>query len=665
MKGISFVEQHVEKIVVGIAGAILLLVIATELMSSRSVPAGSATLTPGNVSEILDTKARSVEAKLNDGRVHAELGQERVQKVADEFTARLASSVSPKAPLPRVAPSLAGALLESETLADTRYRMPTIPPLSINPSVAQTSDAILAETFTHPENAGLAAMFPDHAASTAIDITFTTPSAFLDVKRTLEELRRSATDKKPPEAAPPSSWYQEAVYVVDVVFEREELLPTGAWGNRQRVAPLPDRLSFRSRIPRADLELRNEVFSKLSRPPLQYEILQPAFYPTKNEALFSEERLTAAATAQGGESREINRLRQRIADRGRQLSTTEEAIKNAGGPLDDDPKAPPRGGSGGARGGDGSGGGTGGGAGGGGDGSRRGGGGPPIGGGGGGLGGGGGGPMGGTGGGAGGGGTGDAQKDTLRRRLTRKAKELKEEIARLSTELEAKAPSGRKPTDSVEEARTLPDLAGLERVMVWAHDLSVKPQVSYRYRAFVEVFNPFFGRKSQLVADQAPYAASLVLRSEPSEWSQPVQVTPSSTFFVTNATTEGGALGLGTAEIEVFRLVEGVRRRQQFTVQPGDRIGRLMEPRRNETGPSIDFTTDWFVVAIIEDSTIERSEAERARASMVVVRRVDGGEELELRSPMSDSENPERRRLQDDVAMQPPAGAPPASGSGA
>lgn len=657
MKGISFIELHIEKIVVGVAALVLLGAVAVELMSGRSVTAGKETLTPSNVSEILDSKARAVESRLNDGRVHVELDRQQLPQVAMEFTEGLRRGVGQGPDLPRIAPSLAGALLDSDTLADTHYRMPVIPAPVINPTVTQTSDAILAETFAQPEFPGLAALFPDRGAAPALDITFTTPSAWLDVRRTLEELRRSDPGKNPPEAAPPSSWYQEACYVVDVVFEREELLPSGEWGNRQRVAPLPDRLSFRNRIPRADLDLRNEVLAKLARPPLQFEILQPDFYPTKNEAIFTEERLAAAGTATPGESREIARLRQRISDRQRQLALREEELRAAGGPLDEEPQQ--RGGDG-ARGGSGSGGS--------GEGGRRGGGA----GGGGGLGGGsggglgGGGPMGGGGamGGAGGP-SGDPAKDALRRRLTRLVKQLKEEIASLTAQLEEKVPSARRSGDQEDSAtKTLPDLATLDRVMVWAHDVAVRPQATYRYRAFVEVYNPFFGRKSQLVPQQASYAASLVLRSEPSAWSQPVQVTPSSTFFVTNATTEGGALGLGTADIEVFRLVEGVRRRHQFTVQPGDRIGRVVEPRRNETGPSIDFTTDWFVVAILEDLTLDRAETERARACMVVVRRVDGGDEIVLRSPPADAESPDRRRLIEESQAAPTAGVG-GGGSGA
>jgi len=533
-------------------------------------------------------------------------------------------------------------------VTDTWYRMPTVPQVALVSDVIQTSDAILEETFAAAENKGLASLFPERS-STAIDVTWLTPVGWLDLKALREELRRSEPNASPPLSAAPSSWYQEGTFLVDIVFEREELLDDGTWGNRKVVSPLPDRLSFRKRIPNASVELRNEILGTLARAVKQLEILQPEFYPTKNDS-FVAPGVTSdgGASGKGVEPREILRLRQRIVNAERRLMKLVETLTEAGGALGDDPKGAP---GGGASGGDG----------------RRGGGGsggggpPPRGGSGGGGIGGGGGVMGG-----GGAGSGDAQKDALRRQLTKRVKAATEEIAKFKAELEAKVPSAAKPAaDAEEDSKRLADLATLDRIMVWAHDLDVKPQASYRYRCIAEAFNPYFGRKHQLVGQQASFADAMVIRSAPSSWSNPVQVTPSSTFFVTSASTDGGALGLGTAEIEVYRLVEGVRRRQQFTLQPGDRIGRVVEPRRNEGGDSVDFTTDWFLVAIVEDSAAEGRDQDRAKGFFVVVRQMQGDDEIGLRSPLQDSESIDRRRLMEEaVTGQPTASGAPAAGGG-
>lgn len=691
MKGISFIEQHVEKIVVGVAAAMLLGAIALEVMSSRSLQAGSETISPSNVNEVLDNRAKGVETKLNDGRVHADL-PDAVPAISADFEKALAAGVSGGKPLPRIAPSLAGSLLDSDSRSDTWYRKPQVPMLSMIPEVLQTSDAITAETLAGPDAKGLAAILPPHASAAAVDLTWTTPAAWFDVRAMLDDLKKSEPNGKPhPLAAAPGAWYQEGCFVVDVVFEREELLPTGAWGNRQIVSPLPDRLTFRPKVAAAELaransttanpappnlDLRNEIFATLSKASKQFEILQPEFYPTKNEVFFSEEKLTAANAPKAGESREIQRLRQRVADRKKQLANREQALKDAGGPLEDEPPKPKGGnkpGGGGTGGGGGKDGGSGGAGGGGKDGGegggRRGGGGgvPPGGG-------------GGPGGGMGGGGamgpgspptnpgsSNDAARDALRRRLTKLVKQLREELTKFQSELNQLAPETKQEAENEAEDRKIPELTSKDRVLVWAHDLGVKPQVSYRYRSIASVYNPFYGRERQLVADQAKtLAQGIVLASEASGWSQPVQVTPSSTFFVTGANLDGGGTGgikMGTAEVEVYRLVEGVRKKERFTVQPGDRIGRLVEPRKNDSAPAIDYTTDWFVVAIVEDATADRAESERNKSCIVVVRRIDGTEDLLLRSPAADSASNDRRRLLDEEAAAPTVAVPPAKGS--
>jgi len=657
MKGISFVEHHVEKIVVGAAAAILVVAVATEVLSSRAVKVGNQTLSPSNVGETLDAQARAIESRLTDGRVPSEFAPERIPQVAGEFTERLAASVSASPTLPRIEPTLAGVLLDSESLSDTWYRMPTVPTLSIVSEVMQTSDAIVEETFELPDFKGLAALFPNRASAVAFDITWTTPAAWIDLAALRAELRKADAVARPPLAAAPSAWYQEGTFIVDVVFEREERRLDGTWGNRQVVQPLPDRLSFRSRIPRADIDLRNEVLATLSRPVKQFEILQPEFYPTKNDAFISPEHAGTTTPGVEIEPRDILRLRRRIADKDREIARRDERLKEIGGPLEDDAT---RGrdsggsqGSGGSDGGRGAGGGGRGPGGGGGGGGR----GP---GGGGGLGGG---PAGGTGAG-GGGASGDAQKDAERRRLTRLLKSLREDRERLQADLESKVPSA-KPDDAEAVVRTIADLASMERVMVWCHDVKVSPEVSYRYRAVAQVFNPFFERKRQLVSQQSSYSDPLVLVSAPTAWSEPVQVTPSSTFFVTGGSLDGGALGLGTVEVEVYRLVEGVRRRQEFTVQPGDRIGRLVEPRRSEGGDAVDYTTDWFVVAIVEDTAVERAEHDRSKGYVVVVRQLEVGDGVNLRSPDSDSGSSDRRRLMEEAVLaQPTVTAPPSGTEG-
>lgn len=674
MKGISFFEQHVEKIVVGVAALGLVTVAGMELLSGRSVKSGSVELTPSNVNEVLDARAKAIEGGLSDGSARIKLDDKPLPLVAAEFTERLAKPLASAAPLPRIAPSLAGSLMDSDVLTDTWYYEPKLAAVRMGPDVMQTSDAIPASVLTDKEHEGLAAYFPDAGSAAAVDVTWLTPWATLDLKALKAELRRADQDAKPPRAAVPTAWFNEGTYIVDVLFEREELQPGGAWGKRTVVKPLPGHLTYRPRLGAADLTLRDQVMRQLASPARQLEILQPAFYDTRNDSFIQPGSAPEAGAANLAEAREIMKVRRRLDDVVRDIAKTDEKLKEAGGPLEPDDLrkkdkdqnkggagAPAGGGggfggAGGPAGGSGGSGGSGSGGGSGGNGKRGGGGGnvPPPGGGG--LGGGGGGgvmgPPPGSGAGAG-----DDSKKELRLRLTRKLKELKETAARYQKDLDAKAPAAA-PKEG-EKTPTVTDINREDTIPIWAHDLDVKPESTYRYRCIVQVYNPFFGRKRQLVPQQVGLSDAFVLASEASGWSNPVQVTPPFIFFVTGAAAEGGSLDLGTAEVEVYRLIEGVRKRQQFTVQPGDRIGRVVTPRKTEGGAPVDFTTDWYVLAIVEDLAGDRGPADRQRPAFVLVRRAGQDERLELRVPVTDSENADRRRLQDEAALAPTAAAPP------
>lgn len=194
-------------------------------------------------------------------------------------------------------------------------------------------------------------------------------------------------------------------------------------------------------------------------------------------------------------------------------------------------------------------------------------------------------------------------------------------------------------------------LAGDDPIQLWAHDIDLRPGATYRYRFILRVYNPFFARKRQLVEEQGHLADQLVIDSVVSDWTDPIEVTPQVAFFVTRATPGDGPLGLGSAQIEVFRLHEGRWRREVFAVSPGDRIGRLVEPTRDrETEPSVDFGTEWFVVDIVDDPTGE-ARSDRSRPALVVLQRIGSRERFEVRDPAADQSSQKRQRLYRDFTV--------------
>ena len=114
---------------------------------------------------------------------------------------------------------------------------------------------------------------------------------------------------------------------------------------------------------------------------------------------------------------------------------------------------------------------------------------------------------------------------------------------------------------------------------------------------------------------------------------------------VIRANDEKGSMGLGEARVELYRYENGARRTQQFTVQPGERIGRMV----NIGGDQVDFQTDWYLVDVISDpSATGGSGLDEEDDATVVCRRLDGTE-ARIRVPSRQRVDSQRTRLKIDA----------------
>ena len=228
--------------------------------------------------------------------------------------------------------------------------------------------------------------------------------------------------------------------------------------------------------------------------------------------------------------------------------------------------------------------------------------------------------------------------------LTKKLNRLMQEIERFETQLSALNPEAKMELETGNEVE-LKDVATADEMLVWAHDLGVEPGKTYRYRCRILMFNPFFARGRQLLPDQQGLAESFEIASAVSEWSSPVQVAPPVEFFVVRASDGGGSLGMGEARIELYRYEGGARRTEQFTVQPGERIGR-----KARVGDSmVDFQTDWYLVDVIDDPAADgRSGVDAKDDATVICRRLDGTERR-IQVPSKQVIDPQRTRLRVDA----------------
>lgn len=115
------------------------------------------------------------------------------------------------------------------------------------------------------------------------------------------------------------------------------------------------------------------------------------------------------------------------------------------------------------------------------------------------------------------------------------------------------------------------------KIKVWAHDLSIEPGKTYRYRVVVAVLNPLHRQNRVADAQREEHYDRIALGPDPQElatspWSDPVQVDSDYYFFMVK-----GSAQTQTARVEVWRVYDGRWISKEFEVRPGDLIGKPIQ----------------------------------------------------------------------------------------
>jgi hypothetical protein len=438
-------------------------------------------------------------------------------------------------------------------------------------------------------------------------VTWLTVAAEFNIDEVLHRFKAEGADGA---RSMSERWYNGQIDILDVRVERRTVQPDGSFSEPESVALLPGQLSFRTRI-ESDVSARDrdDILDELHSDVNQQLVVRPEFLAT-TAARWEDPAEAAARVARDGEEDPRERL-VRLIIRRRKL---EEQLAGLGGGGGDTP------GGGGAS--------------------------PPIGGGG--IGGGGmggpggpGGPSGGPGGPGGVGGGGGRQPGGDRAQLI---KRLERQIRHASIEITSLAKRLGWTEEQIEEAEPGGDevAAPFElrgTLWIWAHDIEVEAGTSYEYRVSVDVYNPLFAKSLSLPEAQRPLAKQVSLASLPGDWSEPISVRPPTLAFMSRATAAGqgrgqaGAMGLGVAQVEVYRFHDGAWHISKQTVQPGDTIGGLVEA---EDGDSLDFATGWYVLDILPDPLATALEADSGRGALVLLGSIEGGGVSEVRRPLVD-----------------------------
>jgi len=179
-------------------------------------------------------------------------------------------------------------------------------------------------------------------------------------------------------------------------------------------------------------------------------------------------------------------------------------------------------------------------------------------------------------------------------------------------------------------------------IVGWAHDDTVEPGKTYRYRVVYRIKNPIFGAVN--IARDPKLAEQFALTAKPSGWTDEVNVPSKVRFWVARAMPS-----TASARVEVFSYQDGEHQYKEFTVLAGDQIG--------ERDPKADFATGWTLVDVGADQ----------RSGSAYVLLLDPNGRLHRREPASDIQDPKYRQMKEQItaAAQAAAGGGAAAGPGA
>jgi hypothetical protein len=107
-----------------------------------------------------------------------------------------------------------------------------------------------------------------------------------------------------------------------------------------------------------------------------------------------------------------------------------------------------------------------------------------------------------------------------------------------------------------------------EPAVIWAHDDTVEPGSSYRYRVRVGVLNPVAGTE-QVRSEDAAYDNKVILWSDFSDVTEPVAIPRRVYFFPVSVQETAKA-----ADVQVCRYTLGYWYSEQFMVKRGEAIGK-------------------------------------------------------------------------------------------
>lgn len=526
VRRINPLEQHVEKIVVGVAGASLLGIFAWQFVG------GPTTISVGKAGDVpIDgayVKLEEEAAKLK-GAISTESPEIPPANTGAglfaEFSGKYRSAVPEQLRRGVWTGDAVRTLVggdSGQSAAQGPVHVPTIPPVTALVAHPFMSIIDQSEITSAPE---LAALLPktepfDRAAVSV-------EGRFNGVR--LREVLELDPDGPGPIRALPRNWWENRTAALTVELIRQQRQPDGSWSKEQLVPPAPGRNSLAPRV--AAIKGMSDMEEALGLALAGEEnVLRPEWYrrPEIGGQIVGEEWVApseAIAALDDAAAKDPRVLVRQQSDVQRRLTAAEARLAR----LQQGPAAP-AGGKGGGRPGIA----------------------PPAN------------PKGGA-------PTGEIA--IAERNVAKLKEELRvviEKLAASGVKPDSAAPALSKPPGLIAGAPAASILT-ISDLQIWAHDITVERGQTYRYQLRLLIGNPLFSRGS-VGPDQVELTKLSSLPSANSEWTEPVTVDEEHPFFITSAQASAAGNRGAQAKAELFAFSWGYWRKVDVAIEPGDMI---------------------------------------------------------------------------------------------